>query len=30
MFRREQGLMPHFQDLLGADEIRDIITYLRS
>jgi mono/diheme cytochrome c family protein len=30
MFRREQGLMPHFQGLLGADEIRDIITYLRS
>ncbi len=29
MFRRERGLMPHFREILGPDELRDILAYLR-
>lgn len=29
MFRREEGLMPHFREILGPDELRDIFAYLR-
>ncbi len=29
MFRREQGLMPHFSGILGAGELRDVVAYLR-
>lgn len=29
MLRRESGRMPHFQDTLSAEQLRDILTYLR-
>jgi mono/diheme cytochrome c family protein len=30
MFRREQGVMPHFRDTVGEAQVRDIVAYLRS
>jgi mono/diheme cytochrome c family protein len=30
MLRREQGNMPHFRGLVGDDELRDIVRYLRT
>jgi mono/diheme cytochrome c family protein len=30
MFRRERGLMPHFRDILGEAQLRDVLAYLRS
>jgi mono/diheme cytochrome c family protein len=30
MFRREQGLMPHFRDVLSGEELTDVVAFLRS
>jgi mono/diheme cytochrome c family protein len=30
MFRREQGLMPHFRDILSDQELGDVVAFLRS
>ena len=29
MFRRERGLMPHFREILGPAELRDLLAYVR-
>ncbi len=30
MLRREHGMMPHFRDVVGSGQIRDVVAYLRS